>query len=201
MGWAQSLARPGGVITGIFLQGGNLKGFEVLKEVRPQAMTFGYLLNAANPGNPYFRRGVEEARRRLGIEVRVLELKDGSQLEDAFAQMAAIGVGGIVVIPDPVFGSRSQEIAKLGLQYRMPTVCFLRNFADDGGLFAFNFNGVAQLKRAAWYVDQILKGTRPGDLPAEQAEDFKFIINLGTAKVLGLTVPPALTARADEVIE
>src|SRR5262249_48897767 len=134
MGWARSLAKPGGMITGLFFISVVGKRLELLKEVRPQATTFGYLLNAANPGNPQFRRGANDAARALGIKLEIVEVKELSELRDAIGRMASLGVGGLVPTPDPVFSSNPAAIAKVAREHRLPSVGDDRSFVDAGGL-------------------------------------------------------------------
>src|SRR5262245_5472137 len=170
MGWAQSLARPGGMITGVFFPGGpNVKRLELLKEVRPQATTFGYLMNATNPGNPMFGRVARDAAHALGIKVEIVQVKEPSEFADAFDRLVSLGVEGIVIMPDPVLSSNAAAIAKLARLHRLPSVGDGFFFADAGGLFAYSTNYDAMARRSAWYVDQIIKGISPGNLPAEQA--------------------------------
>jgi putative tryptophan/tyrosine transport system substrate-binding protein len=201
MGWAQTWARPGGMITGVFITGTNAKRFELIKEVRPQATTFGFLMNSTNPGNPLLRKGADDAARRLGINLEVVEVKDQSELADAIDRMVSLGVAGLVINADPVLGSNAATIAKLALIHKLPSVGEARGFVNAGGLLAFDEDYLAMAKRSAWYVDQILKGTAPGDLAAEQTTVLKLFVNLKTAKELGITIPPSVLARADEVIE
>jgi putative tryptophan/tyrosine transport system substrate-binding protein len=201
MGWAQSLARPGGMITGLFLIASTVvKPFELLKELRPKAITFGYLMNASNPGNAHFRIEVDNLARTLGIKVETIELKELSELADAFNRLGSLGIEGLAVIPDPVFASNAASIAELARLHKFPSV------GDDvflgaGGMFALSANYRAMARRSAWFVDRILKGTAPGELAAEQAAEFKLSVNLKTAKELGITIPATILARADEVIE
>jgi putative ABC transport system substrate-binding protein len=202
MGWAQTLARPGGMITGLFLIASTVvKPVELLKEVRPKATTFGYLFHAANPGNPHFRRAVNDTAGALRIKVEIIELKEPSELADAFNRMGSLGVEGLAVIPDPVLGSHFPVITQLARLHKLPSVGDGRDFVNAGGLFALSTNLTAMAKRSAWYVDRILKGIPPGDLPAEQATEFKLSVNLKTAKELGIAIPATILARADEVIE
>jgi len=202
-GWAQTLARPGGMITGVFLAGTMSKRFELLKAVRPQATTFGYLLNANNPINPLFRKDADDVARRLGMNLEIIEVKEPSEheLADAFDRMGSRGVAGVLIIPDAFFFISAPTIANVARIHKLPSVGEGPDFVDAGGLFAFSEDYLAIGRRCAWYVDQILKGTAPGDLPAEQTMVFKLIVNLKTAKELGITIPPSVLARADEVIE
>jgi putative ABC transport system substrate-binding protein len=202
MGWAQTLARPGGMITGLFLVASSVeKPLELLKEMRPLATTFGYLFNATNPGNAEFRRIVEEAAARLGIKVDVIEVKESPELAEAFRRMQSYGAQGVAVMADPLFGSNLPMISRLAREHRIPTVADGRDFAEQGGLLAQTVNYLGLARRSAWYVDQILKGTPAGDLPADQTTEYKLIVNLKTAKELGLTIPPSILTRADEVID
>jgi putative ABC transport system substrate-binding protein len=202
MGWAQTVARPGGMITGLFLFASTVaKPVELLKEVRPQASTFGYLFHAANPGNPHFRRIVDDVAGALGIKVEIIEVKEQTEIPDVFNRMGSLGAEGLAIIADPVLGSHLGAIAELARLHKLPSVGLFSDFVDAGGLLALSPNFSAMAKRSAWFVDQILKGTAPGDLPAEQHTDFKLFVNLKTAKELGITIPAAILARADEVIE
>ena len=150
MGWAQTLARPGGMITGLFLFASSVvKPVEWLKEVRPQATTFGYLFHAANPGNPHFRREVDDAAGRLGIKVEIIELKEQSELADAFTRMRSVGVEGLAIIPDPVLGSSVAAIVELARLHKLPSVGVGRDFVDAGGLLALSWNPAAMAKRSA----------------------------------------------------
>jgi putative ABC transport system substrate-binding protein len=202
MGWAQTMARPGGMITGLFLVASTIaKPLELLKEMRPQATRFGYLFNATNPGNAEFRRIVEEAATRLGIKVEIIEVKESSELAEAFRRMRSYGAQGGAVIADPLFSSNLPMISRLAREHRIPTVADGRDFAQHGGLLAQFVDYGVLARRSAWYVDQILKGTPAGDLPAEQTTEYKLIVNLKTALELGLTIPPSILARAEEVID
>src|SRR5262245_3566938 len=203
MGWAQSLARPGGMITGMSIMGSELlvKRLDLLRQVRPQATVFAYLLNAANPGNPIFISEVKDAADQMGVKVHVFEVKEIAELVGAFRRMTSLGAQGLLIIEDPLFSSNASTIGELALQHQIPLVSGNRDLPAAGGLLAYAFNYIALVKRSTSYVDRILKGETPGDLPIEQATEFMLIINLKTAKALGLTMPPTLLSRADEVIE
>jgi len=203
MGWAQSLARPGGMITGMSIMGSELlvKRLDLLRQVRPQATGFAYLLNAANPGNPFFISEVKDAADQMGVTVHVFEVKEIAELVGAFRRMTSLGAQGLLIIEDPLFSSNSSTISQIALQHQIPTVSGNSGLPAAGGLLAYAFNYIAMVKRSASYVDRILKGETPGDLPIEQATEFNLIINLKTAKALGLTIQPTLLSRADEVIE
>jgi len=203
MGWAQNLARPGGMITGMSIMGNELlvKRLDLLRQVRPQETVFAYLLNAANPGNPIFISEVKDAADQMGVKVHVFEVKEIAELVGAFRRMTSLGAQGLLIIEDPLFSSNASTIGELALQHQIPLVSGNRDLPAAGGLLAYAFNYIALVKRSTSYVDRILKGETPGDLPIEQATEFMLIINLKTAKTLGLSVPPSLIARADEVIE
>jgi putative ABC transport system substrate-binding protein len=201
MGWAKTLARPGGMITGLFFNIGGNKRLELLRELRPEATKFGYLMNATNPANRRIRRSAVGAARALGIELEIVELNELSELADAFGRMASFGVGGVVIYPDPVLSSNAVAIAGLARAHKLPSVGDDKGFVDAGGLAALSINYAAMARRSARFVDQILKGIAPGELAAELSMESKVIVNLKTAKELGITIPPALLARADELIE
>ena len=197
-----SLARPGGNITGLSLMAPELVGkqLELLKEVVPKVSRVALLGNPANPGTaPQVRRG-QDAARALGVRLQVLEARNPSAIEDAFAAMARERAGAVIILTDAMFGAHRERIADLAAKHRVPAVYGLPEFAETGGLMGYGSSVVDRFRRAAVFVDKILKGAKPGDLPIEQPTKFEFVINLKTAKALGLTIPPAVLARADEVI-
>ena len=185
------------MITGVFQIDAIPKYFDLLKEVLPQAITFGYLVNATNPIHAREGRKVlDYAGRRLGINVEIIGVKEPSELADAFDRMSARGVAGVAINPDPVLGSKAKMTAELAQKRRLPTV------GDDPSfLFAFANDYQVMARRSASYVDQILKGKGPGDLAMDQGKLFRLLVNLKTAKELGITIPPSVFCRADEVIE
>jgi putative ABC transport system substrate-binding protein len=191
------------MITGMSIMGSELllKRLDLLRQVRPQATGLAYLLNASNPGNPFFISEVKDAADQMGVKVHVFEVKEIAELVGAFRRMTSLGAQGLLIIEDPLFNSNSSTISELALQHQIPTVSGNRDLPAAGGLLAYAFNYIALVKRTAAYVDRILKGEAPGDLPIEQPTEFKLIINLKTAKALGITIPPTLLTRADEVIE
>jgi putative tryptophan/tyrosine transport system substrate-binding protein len=199
-----SLARPGGNITGLAndtapdIIGKNLA---LLKEAVPRISRVTYLWNPVPPGAEASKNALESAARNLGVAFQSVEVRGHAELEGAFAAMVRERANGIVVAQDPVtFGSRSQ-VALLAARSRLPAVYGVREFAEAGGLMSYGPNIADQFRRAAIYVDKILKGAKPGDLPIEQPTKFELVINLKTAKALGLTIPPSLLQRADQVIE
>jgi len=199
-----SLARPGGNITGLAndtapeIIGKNLA---LLKEAVPRISRVTYLWNPVPPGAEASKNALESAARNLGVAFQSVEVRRHDEFESAFAAMVRERANGIVVAQDPVtLGSRSQ-VAVLAARSRLPAVYGVREFAEAGGLRSYGPNIADQFRRAAIYVDKILKGAKPGDLPIEQPTKFELVINLKAAKALGLTLPPSLVQRADQVIE
>jgi len=202
-GFIASLARPGGNITGLandptpeILS----KNLELLKEAVPGVSRVAFLWNPVPPGAGTYRNVVESAARKLGVTFQSVEVRGRNEFEGAFAAMIRERADGVVVAGEPVlFGPRS-EVVLLAARNGLPAVYPQREFAEAGGLMSYGPNVADQFRRAATYVDKILKGAKPGDLPVEQATKFEFIINLKTAKALGLTIPQSVPIRADEVI-
>jgi len=143
----------------------------------------------------------DDATQALGIKIEIVEVKELSEIAGAFDRMSSLGVAGVAINADPVFFSNAAAIAGLARAHKLPSSGDDRNFVDAGGLYALSINYPAMAKHSARFVVQILKGAAPGDLAAEQATEFKAIVNLKTAKELGIAIPPSVLARADEVIE
>jgi putative ABC transport system substrate-binding protein len=201
MGWAKSLKKPGGTVTGIFFNTQAPKKLELLKELRPQATRFGLILNGNNPATPFIRKNQVDGARTIGIELEVIELKELSELAGAFDRLRSLGVEGVEINADPVFISNPAPIAELALAHKLPSAGDDRSFAKAGGLFSYSPDYAATARRSARFVDDILKGAAPGDLAAELSTDYQFTVNLKTAKELGVTIPPTVLARATDVIE
>ena len=203
-GFIASLARPGGNITGMTgdptpeVQG---KRFELLKEAVPRATRVALLWNPLPPGAETYRKEAENAARKLGVSLRTVEARGRNEFEGAFAAMAREGADAVVVLPDPLFFTARKQVVELTTKYRLPAVYHAREFVEIGGLMSYGVSLSDQFRRAAVYVDRILKGTRPGDLPVEQATKLELVINLKTAQALGLTIPASLQLRADHIIE
>ena len=198
-----SLARPGGNITGLSLMAPELVGkqLELLKEVVPKVTRVALLGNPANPGTaPQVRRG-QDAARALGIRLQPLEARNPSAIDNAFAAMTRERAGALIILVDAMFGEHRTRIADLAARHRVPAVYGLPEYAEAGGLMGYGSSVVDRFRRAATFVDKILKGAKPADLPIEQPTRFELVINLKTAKALGLAIPPAVLARADEVIQ
>ena len=202
-GLVASLARPGGNITGLtFVAGAEIVGkqLELLKEAVPKLSRVAVLLYPG-PASPVFLRETQAAAQVLAVKLQPLEARSPDELEGAFAAMTKPRAGALLVLPHPLFYSNARPIADLAAKSRLPAVYPTRKFVEAGGLMASGVNAPDMYRRAATYVDKILKGAKPGDLPVEQPTKFEFIINLKTAKALGLTIPRSLLLRADEVIQ
>jgi putative ABC transport system substrate-binding protein len=201
-GLVSSLARPGGNVTGLtfFSPELNAKRLELLKEVLSGLTDVGILLNSANPTNEPVLAQMSSVAQPLKLELHQFDVRAPADFERAFAAMTAQRVGALVVIEDAMLISNAPAVAALALKQRLPS-CGWLDFAIDGGLMAYGVDFPDMFRRAATFVDKILKGAKPGDLPIERSTKFETIVNLKTAKALGLTIPYNLLARADEVIE
>jgi putative ABC transport system substrate-binding protein len=204
LGLVASLSRPGGNVTGLSFSVGLEtvgKGLELLSETVPQVRRMAVLSNPGNPGNVLALKSVTATARSRGVELQLLEARGPSELERAFAAMARERVGALLVVPDSVLGFHRARLQELTAKARLPTMYGMREHAEVGGLMSYAVDLRESFRRAATYVDKILKGAKPGDLPVEQPTKFELVINLKTAKTLGLTIPPSVLARADEVIQ
>jgi putative ABC transport system substrate-binding protein len=204
LGLVASLARPGGNITGM-AWGVDLviigKGLEILKEAIPRLRLVGVLSNPANPGNALAMGVVKEAAQSVGVQLHVLEARGPGDFDGAFAAMAKQRVQALLVVADSLFVAHRARLASLESKHRLPSMhSFVLN-VEAGGLIGYAPDTVAAWRRAAVFVDKILKGAKPADLPVEQPTKFDLVVNLKTAKALGLTLPPSLLTRADRIIE
>jgi ABC-type uncharacterized transport system substrate-binding protein len=203
-GLVPSLARPGGNVTGTSFMGPDLVGkqLQLLKEVVPKVSRVALLRNPANPASALGVREAEATARALGVRLQALEARNPQEIDSAFAAMTRERAGALVIFPDPIFGIQRRQIAELAAKRRLPAIHGgLPEYAEAGGLMVYSPNILDLKRRAATYVDKILKGAKPGDLPVEQPTKFEMVINLKTAKALGLTIPPSVLQRADQVIE
>lgn len=202
-GLAASLARPGGNLTGVTTLSKELsvKQLEVLKEVVPTVTRVAVLVNPANPDTGPAVKGLEAAAQVLGVQQQVLEVRDPNEFDNAFTAMSKERAGALFVLGDPMFITHRTRIVGLVAKSRLPAMYGNREFVDIGGLMFYGATLSDIFRRAATYVDKILKGTKPADLPVEQPMKFVLVINLKTAKALGLTIPPALLFQATEVIQ
>ena len=202
-GLVASLARPGGNVTGLSLLIPELMGkrLELLKEVVPKVSLVAVLWNGNDPGLALVFKQTVVATRASGVRLRPLEVRADDEFGTAFQTANREHVGAVIMIDDPfTFRSRTL-IAALAAKHRLPMMAGFREFTEAGGLISYGANLADSYRRAAAFVDKILKGAKPGDLPVEQPTTFELVINLRTAKALGLTIPPSLLSRADEVIQ
>ena len=201
-GLVASLARPGGNVTGTTVLNPELmaKRLELLKEIAPAMTQAAVLLNPGNAANGPVRQAMEIAAQTLKMGLHTFELRNASELESTFGAMADRKIEGLIVHDDQVLIGAAQAIATLAAKQSLPSCGFLE-FATAGGLSAYGVNFVQLCRRAAYFVDRILKGTPPSDLPVEQPTKFGLVVNLKTARTLRIAISPTLLARADEVIE
>jgi putative ABC transport system substrate-binding protein len=202
-GFVETLARPGGNITGLSQIAPELAGkrLELLKEIVPELTRVAVLWNPEGTTSPLAWKESQPPARALGLQLHSMEARSGNDFDKAFEEAAAGRAGAVAIMPDPLFAGNVRRIADLAAKSRLPSIFHLREFADAGGLLAYGVDRSAMFRRAATYVDKILKGARPGDLPVEQPTRFELVINLKTAQALGLTIPSSVLLRADEVIQ
>ena len=202
-GLIASLARPGGNITGGAILTGEMaaKRLELLKEVVPRLSRTAVLSNSANPANALAWEETQGAARALGVTLQSHEVQGPKDFEVAFARMGEEHPDALFVLDDALTQQYQREIADFAMQKRLPSVFAIKDRVEAGGLMSYGFRYSEMMRRAASLVDKILRGAQPANLPMEQPTTFELVINLKTAKAIGLTVPPTLLARADEVIE
>ncbi|MEO8410840.1 MAG: ABC transporter substrate-binding protein, partial [Propionivibrio sp.] len=203
-GFIASLARPGGNITGLTNDTGLEivgKYLEFLRAAVPHASRVALLLNSLAPGATNYRKAVENAANNMGMKLWVAEVRGRSEFEGAFAAMAREHVDAVIVQADPLFFTARKQVVDLATKYRLPAVFHAREFVEIGGLMSYGGSLDYQFRRAAVYVDKILKGTKPDDLAVEQSMKIDLVINSKTAKALNLAIPQSLLLRADEVIQ
>ena len=203
MGLAQSLARPGGVITGVSILGADFiaKQVELLRELLPSAASFVAILHGANPGNPIFRRALETAGRAQGVAVEIREVRAIGDFVEIFAWAARQSAGGIFLIADAMFTQNRETIFALAAANRLPVVAADAIYVRAGAIAAYSVDLIAVARASARYVARILGGADPAELPIEQPAKLTLVLNAKTAAAAGVSVPPSLLARADEVIE
>ena len=202
-GLVASLARPGGNITGTSLLSSTLAGkrLELVKQVLPHVSRVAVLLNKDNPAHPIAWKETLGAAATLRIDVQPFEIQGVDTFDEAFDRMVKARVEALVLFEDALFGTERVRLAALAAKARLPTVYGQRNSVDDGGLMSYGPSITDAYRNAGTFVDRILKGAKPGDLPIEQPTKFELVVNIKTAKALGLTIPQSLLVRADEVIE
>jgi putative ABC transport system substrate-binding protein len=201
MGLVPGLARPSGTVTGFTAVAEELNGkrLQLMQQMIPNLSTVAFLVRADSPATTEHTKLAERAAKTLGVRLHVIAVRDQSEFERAFS--VAKGAGALLVVDDSVFTAQRTKIAELALKNQLPTMYGHRDMVQAGGLMTYGPDYGDLYRRAAEHVHKILKGTKPSDLPVEQPTKFEFILNLRTAKELGLTIPPALLALAAEVIE
>jgi putative ABC transport system substrate-binding protein len=202
-GFVASLARPGGNITGLSTLSAELNGkrLELLKEIVPGLSRVAVFRTSTNPGNAQALKETELAAGALGLKIQYSDIRDPKDIEAAFKAARNQRSDGILALNTPFINtSYRQQLAALAVKNRLPAIYFSARYPEDGGLMSYGVSSADLFRRAATYVDKILKGAKPADLPVEQPTKFEFIINLKAAKQIGLTIPPNVLARADRVI-
>jgi len=202
-GFAASLARPGGNITGLSTLSPEISGkqLELLKEIVSKLSRVAIGGDVTRPGIPQALREINVAADALGVQVQYLELREPKDIETAFRAASKEHADAVLVLGSPVLLSQRRQIADVAAKSRLPAIYPRPEFVEDGGLMSYGVSFTDLFRRAATYVDKILKGAKPADLPIEQPTKFELVINLKTAKQIGLTIPPNVLARADKVIK
>jgi putative tryptophan/tyrosine transport system substrate-binding protein len=203
VGHVASLARPGGNITGLTLVQTEIvtKELEVMKQALPHIRRIGVLLTLTAPSYRPSAHALEAAAPKVGVQLLTVPVQTPQDLDGAFTMMTRERVNGFLAVSSPLTRAQRALLAELGLKHRLPGMFMTRENVEAGGLMSYGPDLVDMTRRAATYIDRILKGARPADLPVEQASKFELVINLKTAKALGLTIPPSLLLRADRVID
>jgi len=202
-GFVASLARPGGNLTGLTSVNPDAaaKRLELLKEVMPRISRVAVLRNLTNSGSLFAMKETEAGAKRQGLRLQILESRIPEEIDAAFQAATREKAGAIIVIADTLFFTERNRIGELGIKHRTPEIFDSSEFVDSGGLMSYGASVVDLYRRAATYVDKILKSRKPADLPVEQPIKFEFVINLKTAKQIGLTIPQSVLFRADKVIK
>src|SRR5262249_55771146 len=202
-GFVDSLARPGGNATGFinFEYGISAKWLELLKEIAPSVKRVAVMRDPVLAVGPAQYGAIQSVAPSFGVELKAVNVRDTAEIERAIVSLAGSGNGGIIVTGSPFATLHRELIIALAVRHKLPAIFFERFFATTGGLMSYGSDSVAQFREAAGYVDRILKGEKPAELAVQAPTKNSLVINLKTAKALGLTVPPSLVARADEVIE
>jgi putative ABC transport system substrate-binding protein len=202
-GLVGNLARPAGNLTGFSIVAPELGGkrLEMLKEIVPDVSAVAVLLNNRNPQSQIELKEIRSAAQAMGLHLYPTEISTEVELEDAFATMNKAAVQALVVLTDPILFSQRKRTVDLANKNRLPAMYFFQGFAEEGGLMSYGPSDADLFRRTAGYVDRILKGAKPGDLPIEQPTKFELFINLKAAKTLGIVVPESFLLRADKVIE
>jgi len=202
-GLADSLARPGGNATGFSIVSPELgaKRLQLLKEIEPKVSSVAVLLNSKNPLSRLELEEMRRAAQAMGLGLHPFEVSTEDRIEDVFTKMSNASVQALIVLTDPILFSQRKRTVEFANRTRLPAMYFFQGFAEDGGLISYGPSDGDLYRRAAGYVDRILKGAKPGDLPIEQPTKFELFVNLKAARLLGLTIPESVLARSDKVIE
>ena len=202
-GLVENLARPNGNLTGFSIVAPELGGkrLQLLKEIVPNVSAVSVLLNTRNPQSQIELKEMQTAAGAMGLQLYPAEISSEVGLEDAFAAINQAAVQALVVLTDPILFSQRKRTVELAHSHKLPAMYFFQGFVEDGGLMSYGPSDADLFRRAAGYVDRILKGAKPGDLPIEQPTKFELFINLKTASALGLRIPESFFVRADKVIE
>jgi putative ABC transport system substrate-binding protein len=202
-GFVTSLSRPGKNITGLSNMNAEITGkyLELLRAAVPKLSRVTVFARPGNPAHPGYLKRLEATEKKNSVTISPAQVSTESQIEAAFDAMKHARVGALIVLPDPLFLTQARQIAELAAQHRLPTMFSTGEAVESGGLMSYGQNIPEHYTRAATYVDKILKGAKPGDLPVEQPTKIELVINLRTAKAIGLTIPQNLLLRADKVIE
>jgi putative ABC transport system substrate-binding protein len=202
-GLVESLARPGGNITGLSQMSLELSGkrLELLKEMVPKLTRVAVLWNPQGAASPVYWKEIQLPARQLGLQLHSLEVRSPNDFDQAFEDATRARAGALSIMPDPVIVANLKRIADLAARSRLPSIYQWSEFADAGGLVTYGVDRADMFRRAATFVDKILKGAKPGDLPIDRATRFELVVNLKTASALGITIPQSILLRADRVIE
>jgi putative tryptophan/tyrosine transport system substrate-binding protein len=202
-GLVDNLARPGGNATGFSIVAPELgtKRLELLKEIVPNLPSIAVLSNAKNPQSKIEMEQMQTAAQAMALQLHQVEISTEDELDNAFAAMNRAAVQALIVLTDPILFSQRKRIVDLASKYKLPAVYSFQGFVEEGGLMSYGPSDADLFRRAAGFVDRILKGAKPSELPVEQPTKFDLAVNLATAKTLGLKVPPSILAIADDVIE
>jgi putative ABC transport system substrate-binding protein len=202
-GHVNNLSHPGGNVTGfsLMMSETNVKGLELLKQAVPTLSRIAVILDPATPSHRPGLKAVEAAAPSIGLQVQPVPVRAAAEFESAFVAINNEGADGVLVLSTPLFIAGARPLAQLALKYKLPSLFGPRHHVDAGGLMSYSPDRADLWQRGAEYVDRILRGEKPADLPVQRPSRFEFAINLKTAKAIGLTIPPMLLARADKVIE
>jgi len=198
-----SLARPGGNATGFSIVAPELgtKRLELLKAIVPNLSSIAVLSNTENPQSKIEMKEMQTAAQAMALQLHLVEISAEDELENAFSAMNRAAAQALIVLTDPILFSQRKRTVDLASKYKLPAVYFFQGFVEEGGLMSYGPSDADLFRRAAGYVDRILKGAKPSELPVEQPTKFDLAVNLATAQALGLKIPPSILAIADDVIE